>query len=566
MQNVIYLMLRRMRKPLIVVILAYAVSITGLVLIPGVDDQGNPWHMTLFHAFYFVSYMGTTIGFGEVPYAFTDSQRLWTSLAMYLTVVSWLYAIGSLFAVLQDPAFQRVLAFTTFTRSVRMIREPFYLVCGLGDAGHLVVRELATDGIRTVVIDRNEDRVQSLRLENFRVNVPALCADVTDSSMLLAAGLNKPECAGVVALTGDDHVNLTVAISSKLLAPELQVICRAETHDAQANMNSFGTDFIINPFDTFAERFAMMFKSPSMFLVYEWMTSIHETPLREFAAPPHGTWVLCGYGRFGKAVQKSLSFKGIQTVIVESDIASTAAPEGTIEGRGTEAITLYEAGIELAVGVIAGTDDDANNLSIIMTALDMNEHLFTVGRQNLSSNDGIFNAANIDLTMKSGMIIGRRIIDLLTNPLLTDFLRMAQTQNETWANVLVSRVVGTLTDQAPDTWTLAISEAHTPALLEAFRKGLSVTVRHLVTDPREVSQALPCVPLYLRRANQTELLLPEDETVLHDGDQLLFCGRSHAETHMRWTSRNFHALNFICTGTDRPSGAIWRLFSGNGMQ
>ena len=187
MQNIIYLMLRRMRLPLIVVILAYTISITGLVLIPGVDDQGNPWRMTLFHAFYFVSYMGTTIGFGEVPYPFTDAQRLWTSLAMYLTVISWLYAIGSLFAVLQDPAFKRVLAYATFTRSVRKIKESFYLVCGLGDAGQLVVRELAADHIRSVVIDRNEDRVQSLGLENYPVDIPALCADVTDSSSLLAA-------------------------------------------------------------------------------------------------------------------------------------------------------------------------------------------------------------------------------------------------------------------------------------------------------------------------------------------------------------------------------------------
>ncbi len=566
MQNVIYLMLRRMRLPLIVVILAYAISITGLMLIPGVDDQGNPWQMTLFHAFYFVSYMGTTIGFGEVPYAFTDAQRLWTSLAMYLTVISWLYAIGSLFAVLQDPAFKRVLAFSTFTRSVRRIKVPFYMICGLGDTGYLVVRELAADGIQSVVIDSNENTIQSLRLENFPVDVPALCADVTDSSMLLAAGLDKPECAGVLALTGDDHANLTVAISSKLLAPNLQVICRAETHDTAANMDSFGTDVIINPFDTFAERFAMMFQSPSMFLVYEWMTSIHETPLREFAAPPRGTWILCGYGRFGKAVQKSLSFKGIQTVIVEADTLATAAPEGAIKGRGTEAITLYEAGIEHACGIIAGTDDDTNNLSIILTARDMNKNLFAVARQNLSNNDGIFNAAKLDLTMKSGMIIGRRIIDLLTNPLLNDFLRMARIQTDSWANVLVSRVAGILTEEAPETWTLIVSDHYTPAVIEAFRKGLTVTVRHIVTDPREVSHVLPCVPLYLRRANQTEVLLPDDNVVLHGGDQLLICGRREAETHMCWTANNYHALNFIITGYDRPSGAIWRLFSGNGTE
>ena len=67
MKNLVYLLLRRMRLPLIVVVLAYAISIIGLVLIPGVDDQGKPWDMTFFHAFYFVSFMGSTIGFGEIP-------------------------------------------------------------------------------------------------------------------------------------------------------------------------------------------------------------------------------------------------------------------------------------------------------------------------------------------------------------------------------------------------------------------------------------------------------------------------------------------------------------------
>jgi len=38
---------------------------------------------------------------------------------MYLTVISWLHAIGSLFALLQDQAFRRVLAYVTFTRTVR---------------------------------------------------------------------------------------------------------------------------------------------------------------------------------------------------------------------------------------------------------------------------------------------------------------------------------------------------------------------------------------------------------------------------------------------------------------
>ena len=60
--------------------------------------------MGFFDAFYFMSYTATTIGFGELPYPFTDAQRLWVTVTIYLTVIGWAYAIGSLLALLQDRA------------------------------------------------------------------------------------------------------------------------------------------------------------------------------------------------------------------------------------------------------------------------------------------------------------------------------------------------------------------------------------------------------------------------------------------------------------------------------
>jgi len=560
MHNIIYLLLRRMRLPLIVVILAYAVSILGMVLIPGVDDQGNPWRMDFFHAFYFVSFMGSTIGFGEIPYPFTDAQRAWTTVAMYTTVLAWLYAIGTLFTLVQDRGLRGIVNYTVFTRNVHAIREPFYIICGLSDAGNLLVGELARRHIRCVVIEASEERLNTLQLEDLPVYVPGLHADASDAAALIAAGLKSRFCAGVVALTNTDHLNLTIAIASKLLAPRLQVIAYSGSHDSQANMASFDTDYIINPFDTFAERFSMMFQSPSMYLVYEWLTSIREAPLKDFTAPPKGDWVLCGYGRFGKAVQRSLSFEGIQTVIIEADTEKTAAPQGTIEGRGTEAITLLEADIENAVGIIAGTDDDANNLSIIITAKDINKDLFTVTRQNHRENDPIFKAAAIDMIMQPGTIIGQRIVDLLTTPLLSDFLRLARQQNDSWANVLVSRVVGVLSDRPPDSWTLMISRRQTPAIIEMFRRGCTVTLGMLCTDPRDLSATLPCVPLFLNNRTK-DYLIPGSDTVIEPGDKILFCGQQQAETHMRWTTNNFNALNFICTGKDQPSGYLWRWLS-----
>jgi len=98
--SVFFLVLRRLRAPVILMVVVYAIGIAGLVLIPGADAGGRPWRMTVFQALYFMSYTATTIGFGEIPYPFTDAQRLWVMATIYLTVVGWAYAISALLTLL----------------------------------------------------------------------------------------------------------------------------------------------------------------------------------------------------------------------------------------------------------------------------------------------------------------------------------------------------------------------------------------------------------------------------------------------------------------------------------
>src|SRR5215203_347537 len=126
----VFLILRRMRTPLIVLIVIFAVSVLGLTVIPGQDLDGRPSHMGFFDAFYFMSYTASTIGFGELPYPFTYSQRMWVTISIYLTVIGWAYAIGSLLSLIQDRAFRNALALQRFTRKVRRLREPFLLFAG----------------------------------------------------------------------------------------------------------------------------------------------------------------------------------------------------------------------------------------------------------------------------------------------------------------------------------------------------------------------------------------------------------------------------------------------------
>lgn len=565
MQNILFVFLRRLHVPLIVLITVYAISILGFVLIPGVDNEGNPWRMDFFHAFYFVSYMGTTIGFGEIPYAFTGAQRLWATFSIYATVISWLYAIGYLLTIIQDPAFSSLLTESAFRRNVRRLCEPFYLVCGYGDTGNFLVRALNEAGIRSVVVEIDQNRVNQLELAGYRTFVPGLCADASIPENLLKAGLQHNNCAGVVALTNEDAVNLKIAITSKLLNPSLRTIARAETHDVEKNIASFGTDHIINPFDTFAGRLALALHSPGMYLLYEWMTSVPHESLREPVFPPKGRWILCGYGRFGKAVYERLKSEGVSTTVIEAMPDKTGTPDdGVVVGRGTEADTLQEADIQHAVGLVAGTDDDANNLSIVMTAKSLNPDLFTVLRQNSRANDVIFNAVQSDLIMQRGSIIAHKIFAVITTPLLADFLRLARRHDDDWANELISRIGGITGNEAPHVWMLTLDEEIAPAVDTMLEAGESLNVRNLTTDPHDCSKQLPLIVMLIKRDGndvEQDILLPSHQEPLQAGDQLLLCGRYGTQASVEWLVANLNVLEYVLTGEDRPAGLIWRRWS-----
>ena len=192
----IFLVLRRMRAPLIVLIVIFAVGTLGLTLIPGQDAAGRPWRMGFFDAFYVMSYTASTIGFGEIPYAFTYNQRMWVTISIYLTVVGWAYAIGSLLALVQERSFRQALALQHFTRKVRRLGEPFLLIAGYGQTGELLARSLDALGRRFVVIDSDSGRIDDLYLDSYHADVPGLVGDAGDPGHLAVAGLGHPVAKG----------------------------------------------------------------------------------------------------------------------------------------------------------------------------------------------------------------------------------------------------------------------------------------------------------------------------------------------------------------------------------
>jgi voltage-gated potassium channel len=552
MGSVVFILLRRMRAPLLAVIVTYAIAMTGLVLVPGVDPEGRPWRMSFFHAFYLLAYTATTTGFGELPHPYSDAQRMWVTFSLYMTVIAWIYAVGRLIALLQDPAFQRVLSGTRFERRVRALREPFVIVCGYGETGSVLVEALDRRGMRSVVVDISPDRVSEVDLHGHSSDVYALCADARLPESLLAAGLRNRDCRGLVALTNDESANLAAAVTVKLLRAELPVLARCESSPIAANMASFGTDHIINPFEVFARELALAVHAPTQYLLRDWLTAVPGSPLAEPLEPPRGLWIVCGYGRFGRAVAAALRREGNGIRIIEPDPRDSDGRD-VVRGSGTEASTLEEGGIRDAVGIVAGTPDDVNNFSIVMTARELKPSLFVVMRKNRRHNDVLLEAFRPQLVMQPAQVIATECLAILTAPRLARFLAAAERKGDDWANELVSRIAG-LASHAPEVWSLAVTPAGAPA---AWREAAAEALRleHLLTDHANRENHLPGIALLLERGGR-DALLPEEAMRLEGGDTVLFCGTSAARARQLFAARNRNAMHYVTTG-QIAHGAVW---------
>ena len=559
-QSVFLLILRSLRTPLIVLVLAYSISVIGFVLIPGTHEDGTLWKMDFFHAFYFVSFMGSTIGFGELPYPFNGAQRLWTLFCIYATVIAWLYAIGTVISVFQNKEFVLALSRDRNQTRIRKLKDSFYLLCGYGEAGHVVFQLLGEVGLRSVIVDRNPKVIDAIPLDSTPLPAIAICADGADPEDLTRSGLTHRKCKGIISIIGNDQENLKIAISSKLLNPKLPVIGRVANDDTANNMRSFGTDHIINPFRTFAWHFGLSFSNPDLNLLNSWLSQTDRQILKSVINPPMGHWIVCGYGRFGIAVTHILEKNGNTVTVIDNNQEAIVHRENSILGRGTEANTLIQGNIINSVGIVAGTDNDSNNLSILITAKDLVKDLFTVGRQNKNRNLPLFDAVKLNVAFNQNVFIGNQIVALLTTPLTNRFLKLAEQENVNWATDMVSRIREILDVHAPSVWDITLDKKQAPSFTSVTKNSHPLLLKHLCLSPHDRKSHLPCVPLLVKRGEDI-IMNPEESMTLTMHDQVLFCGQHKAMQSMHAILSFRSLLSYVQTGRHRSVNPVWNWIS-----
>ncbi|MCZ4316601.1 NAD-binding protein [Comamonadaceae bacterium G21597-S1] len=559
MSDILVLVLRRLRAPLITLVSVYTIAIFGLVLMPGTDPSGQPWRLSVFDAFYVMTYTATTIGFGEVPYPFSYAQRLWMTLSIYLSVVGWAYTLGSVFALAGHPAFKLALRHHRFERSVARMTERFYVVCGYGQSGRRLVAALDRIGYGTVVLEQDEQRTRAHLVSDMQHPTALLVADARAPDVLLTAGIRMPNCMGLIALTGDDQVNQAIVIGARALAKDCRLLARVKSEAAQDMLSEFGNVIVVNPFHSFGVNFAMALSKPDTLRLEDWITGVPGAEPPPRFVLPHGHWVIAGYGRFGHAVAQALADAGLSWKAIDIDPAQCS--DDGIVGNSVAEEALRRAGIDQACGLIACTDVDASNLAVIIAARRLHKKLFVVVRQNQVGNRALIAAAHADMEFVQAQLMTNEVLQEMTTPLLNRFLMRARNQPNAWAVGLIQRLREVVGDKVPYIWGVRIApELVGVAHVFGERPEPPFALSHLMADPLQRSARLPVVALMLSRGGN-DMLLPDVNLPLAKNDRIVFAGTPVVEQLQRRTLADDIVIDYLRTGHEPPRTWLGRLLT-----
>ena len=556
MGDVLFLILRRLRAPLITLIAVYAVSVAGLALIPAVDADGNPGRMSIFHAFYVMSYTATTIGFGEIPQPFTDAQRLWVTFAIYLSVTGWAYTLGSVIALVNDATFRGALARGMFIWRVRGIAEPFYILCGYGQSGSRLGQSLDRLGNRLVIIEPQPERIARVAIQDYATPPLTLTADARLADVLEDSGIRSPHCQGLIALAGEDGVNQAIAIGARLLNPAIQIVARAKSRVAEVNLESFGGVEVVNPFDTFAFNLGVGLRNPEILQIEDWLTAAPGSPCPDRIQPPRGLWVLFGYGRFGRAIAEILDREGIEWKAFDPAMDHDR-DRHLLHGEHTESI-LRDAGIADADVLVAGADVDAVNLGVTTLARRVKPDIFVVIRQNHIQDRALIEAARADVTFVQSELMVHECLQLLKTPMLGRFISRLREAESGIAAATIRRVRDEVGAGAPSAWIFECDVLQ-PGVFNAFFQSAPASFRiaHLLADPTDPQVRMPAAALMLERQGTFELL-PDADLKLKPGDHILFVGDSSTRRLQRRYLAEPGTVSWTLSGTEPPRSFVFR--------
>ena len=135
--------------------------------------------------------------------------------------------------------------------------------------------------------------------------------------------------------------------------------------------------------------------------------------MRSKLAKLKGHFIVCGFGRVGRAVAHTLQEQSVPLIVIDKDEEAMNDAENRgmlcVHGDSARDADLLEAQVKAARGLVAATGDDAENVYISLTARGLNPKLHIVARASSRDAEDKLRRAGADQVVSPYAIGGRHM-------------------------------------------------------------------------------------------------------------------------------------------------------------
>ncbi|UCD33171.1 MAG: potassium channel protein [Desulfobacterales bacterium] len=146
-------------------------------------------------------------------------------------------------------------------------------------------------------------------------------------------------------------------------------------------------------------------------------------------------FIVCGYGRMGRALCSYLIQKYLDVVVIEQNVGRVPVMDNDgilyLVGEATDEAILLKAGIKRARGIITVLGSDADNVFLVLIAKRLNPDIFVVARANQNESEKTLYDAGTDKVVSPFALGGRRMAHAILRPTVIHFLELAFADDDT---------------------------------------------------------------------------------------------------------------------------------------
>ncbi len=198
--------------------------------------------------------------------------------------------------------------------------------------------------------------------------------------------------------------------------------------------------------------FALLAATTELIASGELERSVRRTRVKREIGGLYDHFIVCGYGRVGRAATEEFRKQGLPVVIIDTkpDIGAelTDARIPHLIGDATREAILLQAGITRARGLVCAVDAVALNVYITLSARAVREDLTIVARAtDLESIDRLYRAG-ANRVIQPYAVSGRMLAAVSVQPAVIDFLDLVQITPDLRLEELEVRAGSVLAEQS----------------------------------------------------------------------------------------------------------------------